>query len=51
MISFTPYDMTDETKIITTSPEQDRSKRRGKGVVASQTIFKQDFLSLLFFSL
>lgn len=51
MISLTPYDMTDETKIITTSPEQDRSKWRGKGVVASQTIFKQDFLSLLFFSL
>lgn len=51
MISLTPYDMTDETKIITTSPEQDRSKWRGKGVVASQTILKQDFLSLLFFSL
>ena len=51
MISLTPYDMTDETKIITTSPEQDCNKWRGKGVVASQTIFKQDFLTLLFFSL
>ena len=51
MTSLTPFDMTDETKIITTSPEQDCNKWRGKGVVASQTIFKQDFLSLLLFSL